>query len=160
MAKTKIEHFTEDFSLFIEAGFIAVKQLDETCATRLFSAAKVLDPASTAPDIGLGYIALNKLDVGLAVKQFEKVLKKEPQNHLAKTFLGMSYLLTKPKQKEGEKLLKEAIESSDDPTIQNLGKVSLEWLEKDLKKEKPKAPFTEEKEKKEEASEQRSKDKL
>jgi lipopolysaccharide biosynthesis regulator YciM len=147
MAKTKIEHFAEDFSLFIEAGFIAVKQLDETSAIRLFQAAKVLQPENTASEIGMGYIALNKLDVAEAVKRFEGVLQKEPDNYLAKAFLGMSYLLTKPKQEEGEKLLQEVVSGSDDPTIQNLGKTSLEWLEKDLKKEKINSPFFEEREK-------------
>ena len=139
MGSEKLDDFLDDFSTLIEAGFIAVKQLDETSATRIFKAAQVLNPMSTAPQVGLGYIALNKLEVKEATKIFEEVNNKEPDNMLAQTFLGMCYLLTKPKRTQGEKLIKQAIENSDDETVQSLGKTSLEWAEKDLKKEK--APF-------------------
>lgn len=143
MEEAKLRDFKEDFALLIEAGFVAVKQLDETSATRIFNAAQILNPESTAPQIGLGYIALNKLEVKEATRIFEAVTSKEPENHLAQTFLGMCFLLTKPKRKKGEKLIREAIEKTDDPTIKNLGNISLEWAEKDLSKEK--APFFSEK---------------
>lgn len=139
MAEQRLEDFKEDFALLIEAGFVAVKQLDETSATRIFNAAQAMSPYNTAPQIGLGYIALNKLEVKQATRIFEAVTQKEPENWLAQTFLGMCFLLTKPKRKKGEKLIKEAIEKTTDPTIKNLGVLSLEWAEKDLKKEK--APF-------------------
>jgi tetratricopeptide (TPR) repeat protein len=116
-----------------------VKQLDETSASRIFNAAQVISPTSTAPQLGLGYIALNKLELKEATKIFEEVLKKEPENALAQTFLGISCLLNKSKRKKGEKLIQEAIAKATDPTIKSLGKISLEWAEKDLKKEK--APF-------------------
>lgn len=135
----RIQDFREDFPLLIEAGFIAVKQLDETSATRIFYAAQVLSPESTAPQIGLGYIALNKLELKTATKIFEEVTQKEPENYLAQTFLGMCFLLNKQKRKKGEKLIQEAMAKTTDPTIKNLGKTSLEWADKDLKKEK--APF-------------------
>jgi len=134
--------FEEDFPLFIEAGFVAVKQLDETSATRIFNAAQKLKPESTAPQIGLGYIALNKLEVKEASRIFEAVLEKEPENHLAQTFLGMCFLLTKPKRKKGEKLIQDAMNKTDDETIKNLGSISLEWAEKDLSKMQ-KSPFFE-----------------
>ena len=73
MDEFKLAEFKEDFALFIEAGFIAVKQLDETSASRLFDAAQVLSPDHSAPKIGLGYIALNKLEVKQATKIFEEV---------------------------------------------------------------------------------------
>ena len=135
----KIEELKEDFSLFIETGFIAVKQLDGFSAGSIFLAAQMISPESTAPQIGLGYIALNKLELKEATHIFEKVIEKEPENHLAQTFLGICYLLQKQKRKKGEKLIHESIEKSSDPTIKNLGKISLEWAEKDLKKSK--APF-------------------
>lgn len=138
-----MDTFKEDFALLIEAGFIAVKQLDETSATRIFHAAHVISPNSTAPEIGLGYIHLNKLEIKKATEIFEAVTAKEPDNYLAQTFLGMCYLLTKPKRKKGEMIIKEAVEKSDDPTIKNLGKISLEWAEKDLNKIK--SPFFQEK---------------
>ena len=98
-----------------------------------------MSPHSTAPQLGLGYIALNKLELKEANKIFEDILKKEPKNYLAQTFLGICCLLSRPKRKKGEKLIREAISKADDPTIKSLGHISLEWAEKDLKKEK--APF-------------------
>lgn len=139
MDESKLQEFKEDFALLVEAGFVAVKQLDETSASRIFHAAQAMSPGNTAPQIGLGWIALNKLEVKEATKIFEEVTKKEPENWLAQTFLGMCYLLSKPKRKKGEKLIQEAMEKTNDPTIKNLGQISLEWAEKDLKKEK--APF-------------------
>lgn len=139
MTDPKFQEFRPDFRLLIEAGFVAVKQLDEASSLKIFEAAKVLNPESSAPLIGLGYIALNKLEVKKATSIFEEVLKHEPENYLAQTFLGICFLLTKPKQKEGEELIKKAMEKSTDPTVKNLGSVSLEWAEKDLKKLK--SPF-------------------
>lgn len=139
MSDDKLHEFKEDFSLLIEAGFVAVKQLDETSATRIFQAAQALNPDSTAPQIGLGYISLNKLEIKQATKVFEDVTKKEPDNFLAQTFLGICFLLSKPKRKKGEKLILEAMEKTDNPSIRNLGEVSLEWANKDLKKSE--APF-------------------
>lgn len=139
MDQGKLADFKEDFALLIEAGFIAVKQLDETSATRIFNAAQIMSPNNVAPQIGLGYIALNKLEVKQATKIFEDVIRKEPENYLAVTFLGICFLLTKPKRKKGEKMIREAMEKSTDPTIRNLGSLSLEWAEKDLSKEK--SPF-------------------
>ncbi len=140
MNQEKIDEFKEDFALLIEAGFVAVKQLDETSSTRIFHAAQALSPHSTAPQIGLGYIALNKLELKEATRIFESVLQVEPENYLAQTFLGMCLLLNKAKRKKGEKLIQEAIEKTTDPTIKNLGTISLEWAEKDLSKT-AKAPF-------------------
>lgn len=139
MDEQKLHDFREDFALLIEAGFVAVKQLDEISATRIFNAAQVMNPSSTAPKIGLGYIALNKLEVKQATKIFEGVVKEEPENYLAQTFLGMCFLLTKPKRKKGEQLIREAMAKTADPTIKNLCQISLEWAEKDLNKEK--SPF-------------------
>lgn len=139
MDESKLNEFKEDFSLLIEAGFIAVKQLDETSASRLFQAAQVISPTSTAPQLGLGYIALNKLQIKEATKIFDEILAKEPENYLAQTFLGICYLLTKPKRKKGETLVQESMQKASDPAVQSLCKITLEWAEKDLKKEK--APF-------------------
>lgn len=136
---SKWQDFKSDFPLLIEAGFIAVKQLDETSARRIFQAAQLLNPESVAPQIGLGYIALNKLEVKEATTIFEAIMSKEPTNLLAQTFLGICFLLTKTKRPKGEQMIHEAIEKTDDPTIKSLGEISLQWSEKDLKKEK--SPF-------------------
>jgi lipopolysaccharide biosynthesis regulator YciM len=136
----EIEPFKKDFSLFIEAGFVAAKQTDEVSSTNLFRAAKELNSEHVMSDIGLGYIALNKLEVKQATKIFEDVVKKEPENYLAQTLLGVSYLLVPAKRSKGETLIKEAMSKTDDETIADLGKVSLEWSEKELKKKD--SPFT------------------
>lgn len=141
MDQEKLKIFKDDFGLLIEAGFIAVKQLDETSASRIFHAAQVISPHSVAPQIGLGYIALNKLEVKEATKIFESVTKQEPDNHLAKVFLGICYLLTKPKRSKGEEMINQVLSQTSDPTIVNLAKTSLEWADKDLKKGKTRFAF-------------------
>lgn len=137
----KWEQFRDDFGLIIEAGFVAVKQLDETSAARLFHAAQVISPKSVAPRIGLGYISLNKLELKEAEKIFQGVLEEEPDNMLAQVFLGICYLLLKPKRQEGERIVNEVLTKSEDPTIVNLAKVSLEWADKDLKPGKLRFPY-------------------
>lgn len=132
--KSLLDEFKDDYALFIEAGFMAIKQLDEIAARRLFKAAELLNPTNPASQLGVGYIALNKLQVAEATKIFETILKKDPEHHLAQALLGISFLLTKGKMKKGEKLILDAKEKSSDPTVKNLADVSLEWMEKDLKK--------------------------
>lgn len=134
-----LKEFDEDFALLIEAGFVAVKQMDEKGATQVFHAALALRPDDPTPVIGMGYIALNKLEIKEAATLFTKVVKKHPEHHLAKTFLGMTYLLSKNKRKEGDELIQKAMEETDDDTVKNLGKIALEWAEKDLSKKQ--APF-------------------
>jgi len=132
-----LEFFVEDFPLLIEAGFVAVKQLDEIAARRLFKAAQILNPDNPASQLGLGYIALNKLHVTEAMEIFEKILAKDPEHHLARALLGVSYMLTQDKKQEGEKLILEAKEKCDDPTIANLADVCLDWQKKDLSGKAP-----------------------
>jgi len=136
LSDPRIAEFQEDFSLLIEGGFVAVKQLDEISATRMFLAAQVLSPSSVAPQIGLGYIALNKLDIKEASHIFEEVIRQDPANDLAKTFYGICLLLDKSRREEGEQLIKEVVSLTSDPTIKNLGDISLEWADKDLRKMK------------------------
>lgn len=130
--ESTLDFFNEDFSLFVEAGFVAVKQLDEIAARRLFKAAEILNPENPAPQLGLGYIALNKLRITEATSVFEAILKRDPEHHLAKALLGVSYLLSQDKKIRGEELVREAREKCDDPTIKNLANVCLEWQKKDL----------------------------
>ncbi len=130
----------EDYPLLIEAGFVAVTQADEDCAKKLFRAAKLLRPESTAWQMGFGYIALNKLEVKDAYKIFDKIVKKESDNYLAQTFLGLSHLLLKKEKKVGEDLIRNAMKKSEDSAVKHLGEVSLKWMEEYYKKEE-KAPF-------------------
>lgn len=147
MGVQHLDEFKEDFGLLIEAGFVAVKQMDEKSARYIFKAAEELNPESVNPQIGLGYIALNKLDLKEADRIFEQVVAKEPQNWLAVCFLGISHMLQKSKRKKGEELVQKALQNSSDDTIKNLAKISLEWNDKDLKKKDAKAPFFDKKEK-------------
>ena len=134
-----IEELKEDFSLLIEGGFVAVKQLDAISASRLFVATQMISPGHTAPQIGLGWIALNQLNVREATHIFETVTEEEPDNHLAQAFLGICFLLSKAKRKKGEKLIQDTMKQTSDPAIKNLGAISLEWAAKDLSKSK--SPF-------------------
>ena len=134
-----LSEFEEDFGLFVEAGFLAAKQLDERASRRLFEAAGMLKEDSPAPIVGMGFIELNKLEIKVAIEYFKQALKMEPEHHLAQAFLGICYLLIETRREEGEKLLADAIKKSDDPTIGDLAEVALEWADKDLKKKK--APF-------------------
>jgi lipopolysaccharide biosynthesis regulator YciM len=145
MDQKQLQEFREDFAILVEAGFVAVKQLDETSATQLFRAAEMLHPESPAPQVGLGYIHMNKLETAKAIAIFEKIVEKEPDHHLAQAFLGICYALKKNTRKKGEEMLRQAMEASNDPTIKNLGEVSLKWIDKDLKSAK--APFFKESEK-------------
>ena len=70
-----LSHFKDDFATLIEAGFIAVKQSDERSARQIFKAAHVLNPESTASDIGLGYIAINKMHKDAAI--FHLLVEKD-----------------------------------------------------------------------------------
>lgn len=139
MTKLEIEALDEDFALFIEAGFIAVKQMDEPSAKKMFYAAEVIRPDHPAPLVGLGYIALNRLEVKEAVEYFQDVLEIDPEYHLARAFLGIAYLLKKPTRDKGYQLVKKALAETDDPTITNLCKKTMDWADKDLKDKK--APF-------------------
>lgn len=131
---TRANKYKQDFVLFLELGFVAVNQGDEESATRLFQGAQVLDPQSTLPKVGMGYLYLQKLELGKAIKLFEGVLKEEPENEMAKTFYGICLSMAPNKENEGEKILKQTIKS-DDPLIKRLSNDSLEFVEKFVKKE-------------------------
>lgn len=134
-----LKNFRDDFALLIESGFVAVKQLDELSASQLFHAAHLLEPDHPVPAIGMGYIALNKLEIARATEIFTSVLDEAPEHELARALLGICYLLKKGTRKEGENLIAELEKEAADPTIVNLCKLSLQWSEKDLKGAKP--PF-------------------
>jgi Flp pilus assembly protein TadD len=131
-ALEKLEPFRADLSLLLEAGFVAAKQMDEVGATRIFCAAQVLDRMNTSPQVGLGYIALNKLQIKQALAIFQRVLETEPTNMIAQAFMGICYLLSKNKRKKGEKIIKDTLAGTKDETIINLCHVAMKWADKDL----------------------------
>lgn len=124
----------EDFILLLETGFIAVNQADEDSALKLFKAAQILRPESTLPKIGFGYLHLHKLELKQACDLFEKVLKNEPENEMAKTFLGLCLSFTPKGIHKAEKIL-ETTSKSKDKLIHNLSVSTLEFIEKFVKKE-------------------------
>ncbi|PIS01299.1 MAG: SctF chaperone SctG [Chlamydiae bacterium CG10_big_fil_rev_8_21_14_0_10_35_9] len=128
-----IQDYKEDFILLLESGFIAVNQADEDAARKLFKAAELLDPKSTLPKVGIGYLHLHKLELKQAVELFESVLKEEPENEMAKTFLGLSLSFTPKGVNEAEKILESTAKSSDS-LIKNLSISALDFVEKFIKK--------------------------
>lgn len=127
MGQEKILEFKKDFALLVEAGFLAIKQLDETSASRLFQAAQAILPTDTAPRMGMGYLAINKFEMDEATSIFEGILKQEPDNHLAQIFLGTCFLLTNKDVAHATKLIQSAVEKAADPTVKNFGNTALEW---------------------------------
>lgn len=134
MANQLIAELRGDFAALIEAGLVAVNQGDEDSAVKLFSAAQVLEPESSAPRVGFGFIALNKLELEKAIGLFQIVVNQEPKHHLARAFLGIAWSFDPKTRAKGEKLVREAGKDTDDASVQNLCKISLEWIDKDLKK--------------------------
>jgi tetratricopeptide (TPR) repeat protein len=128
-----IKKYQEDFILITEAGFIAVNQADEDAALKLFRAAELLDPSNVLPKIGFGYLHLHKLDLKKAVKNFEEVLEKEPDNEMAKAFMGLSLSMMPNAVDKGEKILEQTLKSKD-PAVKQLAGSAIEFVEKFIKK--------------------------
>jgi predicted Zn-dependent protease len=130
----QLQKFKDHFILMVEAGFIAVNQADEDAAVKLFKAAELLDPNNILPKIGRGYLHLCKLELKQACKIFDEVLAKDPNNEMAKTFLGLSYSLNPNEVTKGEKILEESAHKSKDPQIKHLASDALNFVEKFVKK--------------------------
>lgn len=127
------KNYKEDFVLLLEAGFIAVNQADEDAALKLFKAAELLDPGNQLSKVGLGYLHLHKLDLKRACKCFEEVLEAEPNNEMARAFLGISMSLAPTSVDKGEKIL-EQTNHSKDPMIKKLSATAIDFVDKFLKK--------------------------
>lgn len=134
MAQKIKETFKPDYILLVEAGFIAVNQADEDAAVKLFRASQMLEPDSTLPQVGLGYLHLCKLELKEACRHFEEALQKHPYNEMAKAFLGFALALTPHKLAQGEEVLEAAAQESRDPAVKKLAADTIEFLEKYMKK--------------------------
>lgn len=128
------QKYKDAYILFVEAGFIAINQADEDAATKLFRAAELLRPDNSLPQIGKGYLHLCKLELKQATKFFTDVLHKEPNNEMAKAFLGLSLSLSPTDVAKGEKYLEEEATKGHDPMIKKLAVTALEFVEKFVKK--------------------------
>lgn len=129
-----LEKYKHHFILMAEAGFVAINQADEDAAIKLFKAAELLDPKNLLPKIGMGYLHLCKLELKQAAKLFEEILASDPHNEMAKTFLGLSLSLNPKDVARGEKVLEESAKDSKDPSIKDLAKNALDFVEKFVKK--------------------------
>ena len=124
----------DQFLLLAEAGFIAINQADEDAAIKLFKASELLDPENVLPKIGMGYMHLCKLELKQAAKIFENILATDPNNEMARAFLGLSLSLNPTEVAKGEKVLEEAAHKAKDPMVKTLASNSLEFVEKFVKK--------------------------
>jgi tetratricopeptide (TPR) repeat protein len=129
-----LKEYKKDAILFIEAGFIAINQADEDSALKLFKAAEILDPKNFLIKIGLGYLHLHKLELQQAIQKFEEVLKEEPENEMAKAFLGIALSWSPKEGLKGEKLLEET-SHSDEESIKDLSEMAIDFVDKFIKKE-------------------------
>lgn len=130
----QLQKYKEDFTLLLESGFIAANQADEDAALKLFRASQLLKPDNMLPKIGFGYIHLLKLELKQACQMFDDVIKKEPNNEMARSLLGLSTALTTKEIDKGETLLKEALKKTDDPTVKNMASTALEFVDKFVRK--------------------------
>lgn len=138
-----LTEFKEDLGLLVEAGLIAIKQGDEESAKKLFNAADILDPGTTSAKMGHGLIALHKMDIKDARKQFEAIIDKEPENYRAKAFLAFAHILSMLQEgsneekvaglKKAAELADEVVQNSDQQTTKELAQSLLDW-EKELQK--------------------------
>src|SRR5690606_38292515 len=124
-----IKKYKEDFILFAEAGFIAVNQADEDAAIKLFKAAELLDPSNILPKLGFGYLHLHKLELKEAIKRFEEVLERDPNNEMANAFIGLCYSLMPNAVDKGEQILSNSSKSKD-PMIKQMANSAISFIEK------------------------------
>lgn len=130
-----LQKFRDHFILLCEAGFVAVNQADGDAAAKLFRASELLKPDNTLPKVGEGYMHMMKLELKQACKIFDEVIAQEPDNDMAKAFLGLSYALTTTEVAKGENLLEETSTTTDDKQIKKLADTAIDFVEKFIKKE-------------------------
>jgi len=122
--KEHLKIYDEDFPLFVEAGFVAIKQCDEQSAIRLFSAAYMLRPDHAAPHLGLGYLYLNLQQLDRAIACLERSLQRDPSLALTKALLGGAFVLSKREPDRANALLDEVSKESD-PDARKMAEV---WM--------------------------------
>ncbi len=127
--------YKSHYILFMEAGFIAVNQMDEASALHLFRAAQLINPEAPLTEVGFGYLHLCKLQLKKAIEHFESVLKKDPSNEMAKALLSMTKVFSTSKEQvtEAHEIL-DSLTHSKDKHIQDFSKSSLDFMEKFMKK--------------------------
>ena len=129
-----LKKYEEDFFLFLEAGFIAINQADEDSAVKLFKTCELLQPENPLIKIGFGYLHLHKLELKQACEYFEEVLRTDPDNEMASTFLGIALSLTPDKVTKGEQMLEKSARDSSDSQVKKVANTTLDFVEQFVKK--------------------------
>jgi len=129
-----LKKYEEDFFLFLEAGFIAINQADEDSAVKLFKTCELLQPENPLIKIGFGYLHLHKLELKQACEYFEEVLRIDPSNEMASTFLGVALSLTPDKVSKGEQMLEKSARDSSDSQVKKVANTTLDFVEQFVKK--------------------------
>ena len=133
--KKHLEIYNKDFYLFLEGGFIAIKEMDEDSALKLFNAAKLLQPRNPLVYVGYSYIHLCKLELTKAEELCNKALEYEHDNETAKSLLGVILSMNTNKLSQGEKILQEAASKSDTKEVKDLANAALEFVDKVIKQD-------------------------
>ncbi|MCP5509237.1 MAG: hypothetical protein H7A39_02360 [Chlamydiales bacterium] len=123
----------KQFIVLLEAGYIACNQADEDSALKLFKAAKLLKPQNTLCDVGVGYLHLHKLELQQACLCFEGVIKKEPDNEMAHTLLGVAKSMMPQGSAEGEKILHKMSQGTKDPYVKQLSDTAIDFVDRFIK---------------------------
>ena len=126
--------WAEHFFTLLEAGYIACNQADEESASRLFKASKLLKPENALCDVGMGYLHLHKLELKQACLKFEEVIKREPQNEMARTLLGVAKSLMPQGVSEGEQILHDMSSGTKDPYVKQLSETAIDFVDRFVKK--------------------------
>lgn len=129
-----LNRYKDQFTLFLELGFIAVNHADEDSAVKLFTAAEMLRPSEVLTTIGFGYLHFCKLEIKPAIEKFEKALKKEPNNPIAKSLLGFCFALHPGDTQKGERMLEELKAHTKSKEIKELDGVLLGFINEFIKK--------------------------
>lgn len=133
--KNHLESYKDDFYLFLEGGFLAIKEMDEDSARKLFDTAKLLQPKNPLVYVGYAYIHLCKLELTKAEELVRKALEFESENETAKSLLGVILSMSQKKLPEGEKILNEAVSRSNTKEVKNMANAALEFIDKLVKKD-------------------------
>lgn len=113
MNKQLLEQHKNDYLLFSEGSFIAVKNLDSDGALQLADAAALLEPKNVLTHVCYGYYYLCKLELEKAKKFFNQALEVDPENETAKTLLGVTLSMIPNETENAEKTLMSMAKSKD-----------------------------------------------
>lgn len=128
-----LSKYHEDYFLFLEAAFVSINQADEDSAVKLLKTCETLQPDNPLIKIGFGYLHLHKLELKQACSYFEEVLAANPNQEMAKVFLGIALSLTPDQTAKGEKLLTTSIMESHDAQIKKVANTTLDFVDQFVK---------------------------